>query len=98
MHASYGRRGSAGLVSLALILAAVGALYVPTRAQAQTAADCYEPNEPTPEKYGPTDISVTTGNQRLSVALNSAGTVTVLKWPSPSFYDQIKYRTTDRSA
>lgn len=38
-----------------------------------------------------------TGNGRTSVALNAEGTVTVFKWPSPSFYDQIKYRTTDRA-
>lgn len=64
---------------------------------AQTGSECYDPNEPTPEKYGPTDISAVSGNQRLSVGLNSDATVTVFKWPSPSYYDQIKYRTTDRS-
>jgi len=51
----------------------------------------------TPENFGPTDISAASGNQRMSVGLNPDATVTVLKWPSPSYYDQIKYRTTDRS-
>ncbi|MGH2753029.1 MAG: hypothetical protein ACRDLB_01220 [Actinomycetota bacterium] len=64
--------------------------------RAQTPNDCSDPSEPTPEASGPTDISAVSGNQRLSVALNSDATVTVFKWPSPSYYDQIKYRTTDR--
>ena len=51
----------------------------------------------TGEEFGPTDITAVTGNQRLSAGINAEGTVTVLRWPSPSFYDQIKYRTTDRS-
>ena len=66
-------------------------------ARAQTSTACRDTTEETPEQYGPTDISAVTGNQRLSVALNPDATVTVLKWPSPSYYDQIKYRTTDRS-
>ncbi|MDQ3940659.1 MAG: hypothetical protein M3238_04820, partial [Actinomycetota bacterium] len=64
---------------------------------AQTAPECMQPGETTPEDFGPTDISAVSGNRKLSVAFNPAGTVTVLKWPSPSFYDQIKYRTVDRS-
>ncbi len=51
----------------------------------------------TPETFGPTDIAAVSGNQKMSVAFNSDATVTVLKWPSPSYYDQIKYRTTHRS-
>jgi hypothetical protein len=56
-----------------------------------------QPAEPTPEDFGPTDITAVTGNRRLSVGLNRDATVTVMKWPSPSYYDQIKYRTVDRS-
>jgi hypothetical protein len=36
------------------------------------------------------------GNQRLSVAVNPQGTLSVLRWPSPSYYDQLKYVTLDR--
>ena len=50
------------------------------------------------EPYGATDINAVTGNGGLSVALNSAGTITVFKWPNPSFYDQVKYLTTTREA
>jgi GH15 family glucan-1,4-alpha-glucosidase len=83
----------------AILVIALGTLALegPDRARAQTAAECLDPNEPTPEPYGPTDVSAVTGNGGLSVALNSDATITVLKWPSPSFYDQIKYRTVDRS-
>jgi GH15 family glucan-1,4-alpha-glucosidase len=76
----------------------VGALAAPLESRAQPpVGSCSDASEPTPEKYGPTDISAVTGNQQLSVALNPDATVTVLKWPSPSYYDQIKYRTTDRA-
>lgn len=64
-------------------------------AHAQT-AECAGANAGTPETFGPTDISAAGGNQRLSVGLNDKATVTVFKWPSASFFDQIKYRTTDR--
>jgi hypothetical protein len=49
-----------------------------------------------PELFGPTDVNAQTGNQSLSVGLNGDGTVTVFRWPRPSFYDQLKYHTTDR--
>jgi GH15 family glucan-1,4-alpha-glucosidase len=81
--------------SLALL---VGVLTLPQGppSRAQTTNDCSDPAATTPEAAGPTDITAVSGNQRLSVALNADATVTVFKWPSPSFYDQIKYRTTDR--
>jgi len=50
------------------------------------------------EPYGATDISAITGNGGLTVALNEAGTITVFKWPNPSYYDQVKYLTTTRDA
>jgi GH15 family glucan-1,4-alpha-glucosidase len=50
------------------------------------------------EPYGATDISAVTGNGGLTVALNEAGTITVFKWPNPSYYDQVKYLTTTREA
>lgn len=48
------------------------------------------------EPYGATDINTITGNRGLSVAFNQKGTVTVFKWPNPSFYDHVKYMTTTR--
>lgn len=87
---SHSRRLLIVLLTTALVVSAVPAL-------AQTAAECFDDDAATPEGYGPTDISAVTGNGGLSVAVNESATITVLKWPSPSFYDQIKYRTTDRA-
>jgi GH15 family glucan-1,4-alpha-glucosidase len=80
----------AGLLALLLGAALLGA---PAASRAQT-TNCAGAGEP--EDFGPTDVSATSGNQSLSVGLNEEGTITVLKWPSPSFYDQVKYRTTSR--
>lgn len=49
-----------------------------------------------PEFFGPTDINAQSGNQQLTVALNREGTVTVLRWPRPSFFNHVKYHTTRR--
>lgn len=50
----------------------------------------------TREPYGATDLNAESGNQGLSVGFNGAGTITVFKWPNPSYYDQVKYMTTTR--
>src|SRR5690625_4492606 len=46
--------------------------------------------------FGPTDIGATVGNQRLSVAVSPKGTLSVFRWPSTSYWDQIRYRTFSR--
>lgn len=81
------------LPCLLAFLAGAGVLSAPPPVRAQT-TNCAGAGEP--EDFGPTDISATTGNQSLSAGLNEKATVTVLKWPSPSYYDQIKYRTIAR--
>ncbi len=48
------------------------------------------------EPYGATDINAATGNQGLSVGVNREGTITLLKWPNPSFYDHVKFMTASR--
>lgn len=85
------RRAPAALLALVLGVALLGA---PGGARAQT-NNCAGAGDP--EDFGPTDISATTGNQALSAGLNEKATITVLKWPSPSFYDQVKYRTASRA-
>jgi hypothetical protein len=50
------------------------------------------------EPYGATDINAISGNQGLSVGFNDKGTITLFKWPNPSYYDQVKYMTTRRDA
>jgi len=42
---------------------------------------------------GPTNINAALGNGRLSAAFSRRGEVTVLRWPSPSYYDQLNYLT-----
>ena len=79
-----------------LVIAVLSGMPVASRAQAPP--DCTDETTGTPEVFGPTDITATSGNGTMSVALNDNATITVLRWPSPSFYDQIKYRTTDRAA
>ena len=81
-----------------LVVAAVGiatlvpgAMRVAAQEGAPSVAECI--TDPAgPELYGPTDVNAQTANQGLSVALNSEGTVSVLRWPSPSYYDQVRYR------
>lgn len=92
MRRSPSSRLVAGLLSSALLAPAATGVE-PARAQT---AECAGSDAGTPESFGPTDISAVSGNQRLSVGLNDKATVTVFKWPSASYFDQIKYRTTDR--
>ena len=81
-----------------MLLLAISAGFVPAPvARAQTPAVCEDESAPTPETFGPTDINAVTGNGRLTVGLNADATISVLKWPTPSYYDQVRYRTTDRT-
>src|SRR5437764_2880073 len=43
------------------------------------------------EAYGPTDVNAQTGDGRLTVNENATGTLTVFKYPNPSYYNQVKY-------
>lgn len=45
-----------------------------------------------------TDVNAQAGDQRITVGLNSAGTITVFKYPNPSFFDQVKYYTSGSDA
>jgi hypothetical protein len=48
--------------------------------------------------YGPTDVNAQTANGSLAVATNPQGTMTVFRWPRPSFYEQLKYFAEERDA
>src|SRR5262245_46116359 len=41
--------------------------------------------------FGASNIQATTGNGGLTVGVSRDGDITVLSWPSPSYYDQIHY-------
>ena len=45
-----------------------------------------------------TDVNAQSGNGRITVGLNSAGTITVFRYPNPSFFNQVKYYASDRDA
>src|SRR6059058_6621912 len=59
---------------------------------------CFDPTQSNAdfEAYGPTDVSVQAGNNRVTVNENAAGTITVFKYPNPSLYNQIKYFAVSR--
>ena len=42
---------------------------------------------------GPADVSAMTGNGALTVGANRFGRVSVCRWPSPSYCNQVRYRT-----
>jgi len=50
------------------------------------------------EVWGPTDLNAQIGNQKLLVGTNQKGTLTVFKYPNPSYADQIKHHAFDRRA
>ena len=57
---------------------------------------CFKPrNRPI---YGPTDVNAQSANGSMAVAVNDAGTMSVLRWPRPSFYEQLKYFAEGRDA
>ncbi len=43
--------------------------------------------------FGATNVNAMAGNGGLSVGLARTGEITVFRWPSPSFYDQVHYLT-----
>ncbi len=47
--------------------------------------------------YGPTNINAGTGNGRLTAAFSRRGEITLFKYPNPTYYDQISYRTAPSS-
>ena len=46
----------------------------------------------------PTDVNAQAGDGRITVGLNAAGTITVFRYPNPSFENQVKYYASDRDA
>ena len=65
-----------------------------------TYPNCFDPTKPDAdfEAYGPTDVNAQAGNGKVTVGENGAGTITVFKYPNPSYYNQVKYFTLARDA
>jgi len=57
--------------------------------------ECFDPPR-APEVYGPTDVNAQIANGNVAVGVNADGTITVFRYPSPPYYDQIKCRTASR--
>src|SRR5438093_13054965 len=85
-------------VALVVFPAAVGQAF--TAPPTLGPGGCYDPTQSNAdfEAYGPTDVNAQAGNNRMTVNENAAGTITVLKYPNPSLYNQIKYFTLSRDA
>ena len=80
-------------------MSACGALLgAPASAAALSESSCYDSSQLNAdyEAYGPTDVQAQTGDGRLTVNENAAGTMTVFKYPNPSYYNQIKYLAVSR--
>ncbi len=45
------------------------------------------------EQYGRGDLSAVTGNGGLTVGINATGTISLCRWPSPSYSDHLSYRS-----
>lgn len=45
------------------------------------------------EIYGPTDLAMVSGMGGLTVGVNGRGSISLCKWPSPGYDDQVSYRT-----
>ncbi|MCL4557366.1 MAG: hypothetical protein M1491_01785, partial [Deltaproteobacteria bacterium] len=43
--------------------------------------------------FGATNVNAEVGNGGLSAGISQHGTITILRWPSPSYYDQLNYKT-----
>ena len=96
--ARMGARLAAAGVGLAMLAAAQAEALSPPPTLGP--GGCYDPTQSNAdfEAYGPTDVNAQAGNNRMTVNENSAGTITVLKYPNPSLYNQIKYFTLSRNA
>jgi hypothetical protein len=91
------RRSFAGLAALAVAGGAATAQAGPVPTPGKPGNPiCLKPTEPGPEKYGPTDIGAVAANGRLSVAVNPQGTLSVFRWPSVSYFEQVRYNTVSR--
>ncbi len=44
-------------------------------------------------RFGATNVNAQTGNGGLSVGVSARGELTVLSWPSPTFYEQLDYES-----
>lgn len=94
--------GRLGLATLGAFLATGAAVGVPVGAQppARDAVTLPQCAEQAAQTNGPdtTDVNAQAGNGRVTVGLDTAGNITVFRYPNPSYYNQVKYFTTGPDA
>ncbi|HYA67250.1 MAG TPA: hypothetical protein VED63_00830, partial [Acidimicrobiales bacterium] len=85
-------------MALSAVLACSASTIAPAVAQAPSRQPVVlgQCSEQAAQVNGPdtTDVNAQAGNGRITVGLDSAGNITVFKYPNPSYYDQVKYFTT----
>src|SRR5689334_10999146 len=92
---------AAALVAVLAVLApATHAAEPVSPEQGLTESGCFDPTAGNAdfEAYGPTDLNAQAGDGRVTVGENGGGTITVFKYPNPSYYNQVKYFATGRDA
>src|SRR3954451_5847312 len=84
-------------IALAVLVGASGA-WGQTAPPTIGPGGCFDPTQSNAdfEAYGPTDVTVQAGNNRVTANENGAGTVTGFKYPDPSLYNQVKYFAVSR--
>ncbi len=75
----------------AALLAAI--VLVPGLATAQPATAPEGPVDGIEHLFGATPLVAQAGNGRLSVGITGAGSLAVLRWPSATYWDHLRYRT-----
>ncbi|HEX4864159.1 MAG TPA: hypothetical protein VFV02_08810, partial [Acidimicrobiales bacterium] len=90
------RRRRIGIISALVI---VSALFAQVGADADSrapviVAQCAEQGLGSPS----TDVNAQAGNGTTTVGINAAGTISVFKYPNPSYYNQVKYFTSGADA
>ncbi|HDH96396.1 MAG TPA: hypothetical protein ENF73_01555 [Proteobacteria bacterium] len=78
-------------VAVALLLAALLVL-----GGARTASALWEDPDFIEKMLGPPNINGIVGNGQLLAGISARGELTLLRWPNPSFYDQVRYFTVSR--
>ena len=81
------RMPRAWLALIVFLLPAACAAVCPELPSAPDAANPYE------LQFGATNVNAALGNGALTAAFSRCGELTVLKWPGPSYYNQLAYLT-----
>ena len=74
-------------------IAGVALLVTATLAAAPAAAQIPSDRSGTETIFGTGNVDGVTGNRSMAAGISPEGELSLLKWPSPSFFDQVSYLT-----